>query len=171
MNEKRALILANAGLIAGLALGSIALSSAAATAMPPEPPALVRRSIPWDTAVAARGDADVDRNQDPEEGDADRGASEGSRLAEVVASLTRMDVRDVEWQLHAVSTLAQIAASKGVGSGAVVVEAGNRLAAVLDEDVASGRIDLLQKDRVVAAAADWFAARLVSAPTAAGAAA
>ena len=138
MNEKRARMLAAAGLTAGLALGSIAISMASVGVPWNRPAAVVRAAAGKSSFKALNRDDDDDGNGLP------------VTLPGLVASLTGMDVRDVEWQLHAGSSLADIARSKGLVSEAVVTAAGVRFAGALEADVAAGRISESQRARIVA---------------------
>jgi hypothetical protein len=155
MSQTRARILASAGLIAGLALGSIAISSTSV-------------GNPWAPSAAlvgvagSTGDAAIldDAVRDASDGGSVESRRTTLRLPELVAAMAAMDVRDVEWQLHAGSTLAQVARGKGIAPEAVVGTATRRLADALDGDVASGRISETQKSRIVAGASEWFALQM-----------
>ena len=139
MKDSRALMLANAGLIAGLALGSIAIAGSSTR-------------TPWAAAgTDVRGVAEGAVSPgSPAAAETPRRRQRGvRRLPALVAALARMDVRDVEWQRHAGQSLAAIAAGKGLTSERVVAAELAELSEVLDGDVDSGRISAAQKDRVL----------------------
>ena len=138
MKDSRALMLANAGLIAGLALGSIAIAGSSTR-------------TPWAAAgTDVRGVAEGAVSPgSPAAAETPRRRQRGvRRLPALVAALARMDVRDVEWR-HAGQSLAAIAAGKGLTSERVVAAELAELSEVLDGDVDSGRISAAQKDRVL----------------------
>jgi hypothetical protein len=143
-------MLAAAGLIAGLTLGSIAISNATV-------------GTAWAARVASKRGAGVARSaqgsipvfEAPAEPDL-----AVRRLPDLVAALTGMHVRDVEWQLHSGLSLAEVARDKGVTSDEVVAVALREFSAVLDGDVGSGRIGVDQKYRIAAQAHARFEARM-----------
>ena len=142
MKDGRALMLANAGLIAGLALGSIVIAAGSAS------PALT--ASPGSARTIAAGTAEPPETMS---GEATAESRQGARrLPDLVATLTGMDARDVDWQWRAGQSLVAIARAKGVTGERLVSAALEDFSRGLDEDVSSGRITSDQRARVIAAA-------------------
>ena len=150
MKDRRALMLANAGLIAGLALGSIAIAGASPTPAWAAESGIARRTTEPSASRIAVAETPAER----------RLARRG--LVGLVAAITGMDVRDVEWQRRAGQSLAAIARVKGVAAERVVGAAMAELATVLDGDVASGRITARQRGAVLESAREGIVARIMA---------
>ena len=152
MKDSRRMMLANAGLIAGLALGSIAIAASAT-------------GTTWATSAAAAGTVARPPSITAKAGGQKvNGRRKGAflGLASHVAALTGMDVRDVDWQRRAGQSLTAIARAKGVASPRVVEAVVTDLAVRLEGHVASGRIDAGRKARALAAARSNLTARMAA---------
>jgi hypothetical protein len=160
VNDQRMRMLATAGLIAGLTLGSITLSNAAAGTPSAIAAAAARRAL----ATEAAGEPVVAFEAPAEPAGAAR------RLPDLVAALTGMDARDVAWQRLAGLSLTDIAHAKGLDRDEVVAVALREFSAALDTDVASGRISADQKYRVAAQAHARFEAEMAAVTVAAASA-
>lgn len=121
MQKGKTVVLVVAALVAGLALGSVGLASAAQKA-----PQQAQGGLGLRLGTAVR-DA-------------------GATLADVVASLTGSTVDEVRAERAAGSSFAEIASEAGVSADEVVASALEARKAVLDELVASGRITQAQAD-------------------------
>lgn len=143
LEDQTRMMLASAGLIAGITLGSIAISAGYGLPGQPGGPAAgqVTAGLITATEVAATHIHPVD-------------------LQEVVAMLTGMDLRDVEWQRTAGQSLLAIAAYKGIPADDIVTRAVEQLAAELEADVVSGRITADQRARVLEAERARLTARM-----------
>lgn len=126
MRKSKALALAAATLVAGLALGSIGLASAAPATDP-----------------AASGAAGYGLRM----GAALRDA--GGRMIDILADLTGLSTDAIEARRVAGESVAAIAKSEGVDSAAVVDKAIDVRKAVLDDKVADGTIDAETRDEVL----------------------
>lgn len=130
MRNQQARLLASAGLIAGITVGSLVLANTASTS------ALTAGLTATSAAAAGSSSSEVT-------------AAGDGRLTGLVASLARMNVEDVRWQRYAGLSLVRIAGAKGVKAEDIVEAALDDLAARLDSDVAAGRITAGQRDRVL----------------------
>ena len=149
MNRKRAIALAAATLVAGLVIGNMASAFAARNAEAP-------RSNQTRTQAACEG---TGARIGPMMRDA------GGRLADIVANLTGLSADEVAAQRADGESIADVGASAGVSSDAIVNAALEARTAALDEMVAAGSITQEQADVMIDRMSDRLAERVTSTET------
>lgn len=153
MNKKRAMAIAAAALVAGLAIGNMASAFAARGAEVPQ-------QNRGGKSAACEGSG---LKLGPMMRDA------GGRMLDIVADLTGLSADEVAAKRAEGESIADIAASAGVSADEVVAAALDARKAALDEMVAAGTITQEQADAALARMSDRISERVTSTETGRGA--